>query len=211
MHACLLPPENPSHSHKALPAQQRSAYLQSGLLAPYAISTQDTAKQALKGNQNHEFLTDSLTHSKLHVLLPPQHLVKQARYNFCEREGSWRFAKKNPGKYPNITDKPCTRAEAATFPPSTDTALAERKFPTGFPAQSFASPHLKVTKDSSSLRPETQLWSQHSQPLPAPLWQGLSQGLALFFPLCLQASLVSDMVQCIKIQERWGPLCPTSH
>lgn len=171
-HLSASPQKTPHHSPKALPAQQRNAYLQSGLLAPYAISTQDTAKQALKGNQNCEFLTDSLTCSKLHMLLPPQHLVKQAQYHFCKWEGSWQFGKKNPGKYPNIADKPCARAEAATFPPSTDAALPGPKFPTGFPAQSFASPHLKVTKDSSNLCPETQLWSQHSQPLPAPLWYG---------------------------------------
>lgn len=206
-----FPQKNPSHSPKALPAQQRNTYLQSGLLAPYAISTQDTAKQALKGNQTHEFLTDSLTHSKLLTPLPPQHLVKQAWYNFRKKEGSWRFRKKNPGKYPNITEKPCTRSEAATFPPSIDAAFAEPKLPTGFLAQGFASPHLEVTRDSSSLCPEPQLWSHHSQPLPAPLWPGPSETFALFSPLCLQASLVSGTVQCIKTQQCWGLLCPTSH
>lgn len=70
-------PKSPNHSPETLPAQQKDANLQSGLLAPYAISTQDTAKQALKGNQSREFLTHSLTHSKLQLLPPPQHLTGQ--------------------------------------------------------------------------------------------------------------------------------------
>lgn len=70
-------PKTPNHSPEMLPAQQKDANLQSGLLAPYAISTQDTAKQALKGNQRHEFLTNSLTHSQLQLLPPPQRLVGQ--------------------------------------------------------------------------------------------------------------------------------------
>lgn len=68
-------PKTPKQSPETLPAQQKDANLQSGLLAPYAISTQDTAKQALKGNHSHQFLTNSLTHSKLQLLPPTQHLA----------------------------------------------------------------------------------------------------------------------------------------
>lgn len=69
--------KTPNHSPETPPAQQEDANLQSGLLAPYAISTQDTAKQALKGNQSHEFLTNSLTHSQLQLLPSPQRLAGQ--------------------------------------------------------------------------------------------------------------------------------------
>lgn len=108
-----LQPPNPPNSAP-------NAYLQSGLLAPYAISTQDTAKQALKGNQNHECPPAGLTCNKLHIPLPPQHLVKPALYNLCKEAGD--LETKIQGNTRKITEKPCTRAEAATFPP---TALAQ--------------------------------------------------------------------------------------
>lgn len=108
-----LQPQNPPNSAP-------NAYLQSGLLAPYAISTQDTAKQALKGNQNHECPPAGLTCNKLHIPLPPQHLVKPALYNLCKEAGD--LETKIQGNTRKITEKPCTRAEAATFPP---TALAQ--------------------------------------------------------------------------------------
>lgn len=98
-------PKSPNHSPEMFPAQQKDANLQSGLLAPYAISTQDTAKQALKGNQSHECLTNSLTHTELQLLPPPQ------QGNCCKREGSWHFGKRNPGKYPSISgNKYCRQA-----------------------------------------------------------------------------------------------------
>lgn len=71
---------------KGPPARQRIAYLQFGLLAPYAISTQDTAKQALKGNQTREFPTASLAHSKLCFYLLSASLSKHSIISITGKE-----------------------------------------------------------------------------------------------------------------------------